>query len=88
MKWRDLKTDPPTGDEYAVLLFPCRSDCGVLYQVSNPAYAKGSYALSAGYTHWCQFELAPNHDELVEWQESLTPQEIIDSLRSIDWNFE
>jgi hypothetical protein len=24
----------------------------------------------------------------VEWQESLTPQEIIDSLRSIDWNFE
>jgi hypothetical protein len=88
MIWRDLKTDPPTGDEYAVLLFPCRSDCGVLYTVSNSVYAKGSYALSVGYTHWCEFKLAPNHEALVEWQENLTSEEIIDSLRSIDWNFE
>jgi len=71
MKWRDLKTDPPTGDEYAVLLFPLRSDIGVLYTVSNPEYARGKYALESGYTHWCEFDLAPNHDELVEWQKQL-----------------
>lgn len=49
--WRDLNTDPPTGDEYAVLLFPCRTDCGLLYIVSNPQYAKGEFAKQR-YTHW------------------------------------
>lgn len=71
MKWRDLKTDPPTGKEYAVLLFPCKSDCGVLYTVSNPVYARGPYALSSGYTHWCEFELAPTHKKWVKWQDNL-----------------
>ncbi len=71
MKWRDLKKDPPTGNEYAVLLFPCKSDCGVLYTVSNPVYARGPYALSSGYTHWCEFELAPTHDKWAKWQDNL-----------------
>jgi hypothetical protein len=73
MKWRDLKTDPPTGNEYAVLLFPCKSDCCVLYSVSNPHYARGPYAQTAGYTHWCEFELAPTHNIWVTWQNDLQP---------------
>ena len=72
MQWRDLKDDPPTGDEYAVLLFPCKSDCGVLYTVSNPHYARGQYALTAGYTHWCEFELAPDHNKWQQWQDELS----------------
>ena len=71
MKWRDLKTDPPSGDEYAVLLFPCKTDCGVLYTVSNPHYARGPYALERGYTHWCEFKLAPTHAQWVRWQDDI-----------------
>jgi len=71
LKWRCLITDPPTGDEYAVLLFPLKTDCGVLYTVSNPHYARGKYALDQGYTHWCEFELAPDHDKWEEWQNNL-----------------
>jgi hypothetical protein len=67
MKWRDLKTDPPTGNEYAVILFPCKSYCGILYTVSNSLYAHGPYALDAGYTHWAEFELAPEHDKWQQW---------------------
>ena len=70
MKWRDLKTDPPTGNEYAVLLFPYLSAMNIFYTVGNSSYAK-SEAISAGYTHWSEFQLAPSHDELVEWQENL-----------------
>jgi hypothetical protein len=69
--WRDLKFDPPSGEEYAVLLFPCKSDCGILYTVSNPEYARGPYALDAGYTHWAEFSLAPDHDHWVKWQDKL-----------------
>jgi hypothetical protein len=75
MKWRDLKNDPPTGDEYAVILFPVKSDCGVLYTISNPIYARGPYALKAGYTHWCEFPLAPNHDIWEVWQEKLKDED-------------
>jgi len=71
MKWRDLKTDPPSGNEYAVLLFPCKTDCGVLYTVSNPHYARGPYALERGYTHWCEFKLAPTHKQWVRWQDDI-----------------
>ena len=67
-KWRDLLTDPPTGNEYGVLLFPCKSDCGILYTTSNPDYARGKYAQEAGFTHWCEIELAPTHEEWVQWQ--------------------
>ena len=75
MTWRCLKTDPPTGNEYAVLLFPLKSDCGVLYTVSNPHYARGQYALDSGYTHWCNFELAPDHDKWEQWQLDLVPEQ-------------
>ena len=68
MIWYDLKTEPPTDDEYAVLLFPCKSDCGVLYTVSNPKYARGPYAIAAGYTHWARIQLAPGHYHWEEWQ--------------------
>jgi hypothetical protein len=79
--WNDLKTNPPTGEEYGVLLFPCRSDCGILYTMSNPQYAIKN-GVRNGYTHWSNIELAPNHDELVEWQNNLTPEEIEKSLRA------
>ncbi len=68
--WRDLKTDPPTRDEYCVLLFPCITDCGILYTVSNPEYAKYT-APSHGYTHWCKVELAPTHDIVERYQKTL-----------------
>jgi hypothetical protein len=69
--WFDLKTEPPTGKEYAVILFPCKTDCGVLYTIRNRFYAKSKYALKAGYTHWCNFELSQDHDKLVAWQDNL-----------------
>jgi hypothetical protein len=75
MKWRDLRTDPPTGNEYAVLLFPCKTDCGVLYTVSNPVYARGQYACDAGYTHWSEFETAPTHNTWVKWQNDLQAEQ-------------
>lgn len=68
MIWYDLKTEPPSDDEYAVLLFPCKTDCGVLYTVSNPTYARGPYALSSGYTHWARIQPAPGHTYWTEWQ--------------------
>jgi hypothetical protein len=78
--WRDIKTDPPAGTEYAVLLFPVRSDCGVLYTVSNSQYAKSDYARER-YTHWAEFELAPTHAELQLWQDQLTAEDIEKSLQ-------
>lgn len=80
MEWNDLKTNPPTGNEYAVVLFPCRSDCGILYTMSNPHYAIKNGA-DNGYTHWSEIELAPDHDALVEWQNNLTHEEIEESLQ-------
>lgn len=71
MIWYDLKTEPPTDAEYAVLLFPCITDCGVLYTVSNPVYARGQYALNCGYTHWARIHLAPGHHRMVEYQRTL-----------------
>lgn len=72
--WKDLKTDPPTGDEYCVLLFPCKTDCGLLYITSNTDYARGQYALDAGYTHWAEFNLAPTHAEAQAWQDDVNSQ--------------
>ena len=74
MKWNDLKTNPPTGKEYAVILFPCRSDCGILYIASNPHYAIQN-GVEAGYTHWTEIELAPTHTYWDEWQEGIQYQE-------------
>lgn len=70
MIWRDLKTDPPTGSEYCILLFPCKSDVGILYTTSNPHYAM-KQGIRQGYTHWAEFELAPTHDEWVRWQDDI-----------------
>jgi|AntAceMinimDraft_11_1070367.scaffolds.fasta_scaffold106575_2 hypothetical protein len=83
--WRDLKTDPPTGNEYAVIIFPCKSDCGVLYTISNPHYARGENALKAGYTHWCLLTLASNHDEWAKWQDDLPLTTDEDIQRSMAW---
>ena len=58
--WRDLKTDPPTGDE-EVVLFPCISDVGILYTASNPEYARLN-AAKHGYTHWAPLARHPDHD--------------------------
>lgn len=73
IEWRDLETDPPTGDEYAVMLFPCKTDVGLLYIVSNPYYAKAN-GLENGYTHWAEFNLAPTHQQWVKWQDALNQQ--------------
>ena len=70
MRWRSLKDDPPSTQEYAVLLFPCKSDVGILYTVSNPHFARKN-GLKAGYTHWASFELAPTHYEWQRWQDNL-----------------
>lgn len=50
--WRDLRTDPPTGNR-CVVLFPLISDVGIPFTASNPEYARQS-ALQAGYTHWME----------------------------------
>jgi len=72
MKWISLDEKLPNVEEhYCVLLFPCKTDVGILYITSNVEYARGPYAKQAGYTHWAAIELAPNHDELVKWQEEL-----------------
>jgi hypothetical protein len=71
MIWYDLATEPPSEEEYAVLLFPCKTDCGLLYTVSNPVFAKGPYALASGYTHWARIQLAPGHRTWVEWQKNI-----------------
>lgn len=63
--WRDLKTDPPSGNEYAVLLFPCLSNVGILYRASNLQYAIHT-AIHHGYTHWMEFDLHPNHNVVEE----------------------
>jgi len=60
MIWRDLKTDPPTGED-CVILFPCISDVGIMYIASNPEFARAN-ALKHGYTHWAAIERHPDHD--------------------------
>jgi hypothetical protein len=62
MDWRDLKTDPPTGDR-AVLLFPCISDVGHLYTVSNTQYARAR-GTEFGYTHWSDIPVHPKELEI------------------------
>jgi hypothetical protein len=58
--WRDLQTDPPTGDR-CVVLFPQITDVGILFTASNPDYARQT-ALQAGYTHW--MEIPPLEGDL------------------------
>lgn len=72
VNWKPLDGSEgmPTDDMYAVILFPCKTDCCVLYTISNPEYARGSYAKKAGYTHWAEFNLAPEHNYWKDWQES------------------
>ena len=85
MKWNDLKTNPPTGREYAIILFPCRSDCGILYTTSNPQYAIKN-GIEAGYTHWANFELAPTHAYWAEWQGSTTPEQNLEYLSNVSFD--
>lgn len=61
--WYDLKTNPPVGNR-CVILFPVISDVGILYTTSNPDYARGKYALEAGYTHYMYIDPAPNEAEI------------------------
>ena len=70
MHWRDLATDPPTGNEHCVLLFPCKSDVGILYSVSNPYWAM-QHGVNNGYTHWAEFDHAPTHGEWIKWQDEI-----------------
>lgn len=70
MIWRDLETDPPSEDLYCVILFPLKSDVGILYNCSNPEFARVN-GVKHGYTHWMEFSLAPDHDKWVKWQNEL-----------------
>lgn len=70
MIWYDLATEPPADDEYAVILFPCQTDCGLLYTSSNPTYARVN-GVKHGYTHWARIQPAPGHRTWVEWQKNL-----------------
>ena len=70
MIWYDLKTNPPQDDEYAVLLFPCKTDCGLLYITSNPTFARIN-GYKNGYTHWARIQKAPTHHYWDKWQRSL-----------------
>lgn len=67
MIWYDLKTEPPSDDEYVVLLFPCKTDCGLMYITSNPVYARVN-GVKNGYTHWARIHPAPEHHYWEEWQ--------------------
>ena len=80
VEWKLLSEEKPSLDDYAVILFPCRSPNGILYTVSNPHYARSENATNAGYTHWSRLDLAPCHDKLVKWKDDLTWQEIDASL--------
>lgn len=71
MQWIKLEDELPPDDVYCVLLFPLKSDVGILYHTSNPAYARVN-AIKAGYTHWAKVENAPTHEQWVEWQDKLT----------------
>lgn len=69
MKWIALEDELPNREEhYCVLLFPCKSDVGILYITSNVEYARGPFAKQAGYTHWAAIELAPDHQKWQDWQ--------------------
>ena len=70
MYWYDLATEPPTDDEHAVLLFPCKTDCGLLYITSNPVFARVN-GVKSGYTHWARIHPAPGHRYWKEWQDNL-----------------
>ena len=61
--WYDLKENPPVGNR-CVVLFPVVSDCGILYITSNSDYARGKYALEAGYTHYMYIDPAPEEDKV------------------------
>lgn len=67
MIWYDLRISKPSENEYAVILFPCKTDCGLLYTMSNPTFAR-LHGLKNGYTHWAKIHLAPEHDRWEEWQ--------------------
>ena len=64
--WRCLKTDPPTGNEYGILLWPQTIDVGYNYIISNPQYAIKN-GLAHGFLLWYEFPLAPDHDNFIEW---------------------
>lgn len=70
MHWYDLATEPPTDNEHAVLLFPCKTDCGLLYITSNPIYARLN-GVKHGYTHWARIQPAPTHRYWNEWQKNI-----------------
>lgn len=67
MIWRSLKDDPPNPEELegegSILLFPCITDVGHLYSVSNPDYARQN-GLKYGYTHWAVIDRHPDEEKV------------------------
>ena len=69
-RWRDLLNDPPTGKEYAVILWPVNVDVGHSYTLSNPAYAIKN-GLQNGYRAWMELKLHPDHDYFEKYKEEI-----------------
>jgi hypothetical protein len=61
-RWRDLLSDPPTGNEHTVLIWPSRVDCGHAYTVSNAKYAKAN-AIKQGYRYWMEVMPHPEQEQ-------------------------
>ena len=80
MQWYKLADVLPNKEEYAVLLFPCKSSIGILYTASNTPYAI-KHGLSSGYTHWAYIKEAPGHGDMITWQDSITVGEEQESLK-------
>lgn len=63
--WSNLETSPPTGDEYAVILYAPKPIMGnLIYYLASPLYAIND-ALRAGFTQWAPVHAAGDHAEVI-----------------------
>jgi len=67
MKWNEFKTNPPSGSETMIVMFPCKVENGSLYKVVSAEYAKVN-GQKQGYTHWLEIDLSPTHNDWKQWQ--------------------
>lgn len=69
MIWRSIKDDPPTHDR-CVVIFPCVTDVGHVYQTSNPEYVRQN-AWNQGYRFWADIDPAPGEAEAIAYNNTL-----------------
>lgn len=62
IKWHNLEDEPiPEDYDGCIILYPIIVDCGILYECSNPVYAR-KHALEDGYTKWYPIPLVGDED--------------------------